>query len=312
MSVSPVGAAVPGRQQAHLRGQLRRVEHVEVDAPHREVPGERRGVVGPDVDEAGPVGLGGHGDGGRGRGRRRRRAARAAAPARGRPRWRHRSRRRRSRRCPRCRPRSEPRAVRHAQRQTVDAERAPVLARGVPADEVPAAGAVDQPVGLDVAPGRSVVEAEPERGAAGLGDRLQRRGLDGRRRALRERGRRREHVDAVPQARRQHLLELDERGDGGLLDALRPRPSSRARGRPRPRPPRRRREAGEEGRGRRRACSRPTSPAARGPGSPARAGRRRRCAPSAWRSRGAPRARVRRAGRAPAGSTAAAAAGPTW
>ena len=108
--------------------------------------------------------------------------------------------------------------------EPVDAKRAPVRAVAVPGDEVPAPAEVDEAVRLDDAAAllrlaAAVGEAQPLAVAARAGDRRQGLRIDHRP----ARGQRREHraerVDAPAQVRRQHLLELDERADRGLLDA---------------------------------------------------------------------------------------------
>jgi hypothetical protein len=123
----------------------------------------------------------------------------------------------------RQRPGREPHAGRGRGVQPVHAERAPVGAAAVPGDEVPPAPEVHERVGLDLAAARGAVAAavgEPEAlgVAAGGGDGGEVLGID--RRPARGTCHRRggEGGDAAPQVLRQHLLELDERTDRGLLD----------------------------------------------------------------------------------------------
>ena len=109
------------------------------------------------------------------------------------------------------------------------AERAPVLAAAIPGDEVPAPPEVDQRVRLDVAARLGAVAAavrEPHAlgVAARRGDRRQVLRIDGRAADRRGDRRRPERGDAAAEVRRQHLLELDQRADGGLLDAGHRRP----------------------------------------------------------------------------------------
>jgi hypothetical protein len=65
----------------------------------------------------------------------------------------------------------------------------------------------------------AIVEAQPLVVAAGAGDRRQHLGVNRRAVAAGDRDRRGPHgVDPVAQPRRQHLLELEQRTDRGLLD----------------------------------------------------------------------------------------------
>ena len=110
-------------------------------------------------------------------------------------------------------------------REAVEAERAPVAALAVPRHEVPAAADVDERVRLDLAAAgdavaAGVAEAHALVVAAGRRDHGQRLRVDGRPAAGRHRhGRRLQRLHAPAQVRGQHLLELDERAHGGLLDA---------------------------------------------------------------------------------------------
>ena len=121
-------------------------------------------------------------------------------------------------------PRCERRTVRGPQPHPVDAEGAPVVPVHVPRDEVPAAPAVDQSVRLHRSPRRQprrrvVVEAQLLMVPAGGDDRSEHVRIHLA--LVRRQGQRvgPQGVDAVPQARGEHLLQLRQRPDRGLLDA---------------------------------------------------------------------------------------------
>ena len=108
--------------------------------------------------------------------------------------------------------------------EAVDPERPPVPAALVPGDEVPAPAVVDDRVRLDLAPAVGAVAAAI-REAQALGVAACRRDhgevlrIHRRARGGEREGRRAERTDPATQVRRQHLLELDERPHGRLLDA---------------------------------------------------------------------------------------------
>ena len=174
--------------------------------------------------------------------------------------------------------------VRRGSVDAVEAEAAPVVAVQVVGHEVPAAAERDEPVRLGQ-PGRpvarlgGVAELEALVVAAGLGERGEDVGVEGRARVPRGRhGDRAQRLDPAAQARRHHLHHLRQRPDGGLLDRRAPRPAPPpACRRPARRPPRRRRRAGAA-RPPRRAGSRPPRRGGRRPGSRARGAGRRRAA----------------------------------
>ena len=213
----------------------------------------------------------------------------------------------------------EARAVGRPGGDAVDPEGAPVVAVGVPGDQVPAP-AGDQAVRLHRAAGWWRRRGRGSRSAAARGRGRRRRGRSGRsgrrwgRRCAGRDGDRLQGVDAVAQPGRQHLLQLGQGPQRGLLDpgdrtARRP-----CAGRPPRRPPRRRPGAAGAGRRPRLAGSR-RRPGWRAPDSRGRAGARRRCGPSGGDPRGGRPGRRRSSRGGSAAARAAAAGGPrspTW
>src|SRR5690606_7311147 len=108
----------------------------------------------------------------------------------------------------------------------VGAERPPAVAPAVPGDEVPARPGVDERVRLDVAPALGVVagaveEADPLAVAAGGREDAEALRIGGRAADAAGRdGDAPERRDAPAEVRREHLLELDERAERGLLDPV--------------------------------------------------------------------------------------------
>ncbi len=114
--------------------------------------------------------------------------------------------------------------TRQAQRSLdpVQAEGSPVVAVGVPGQQIPAVRGVDQPVRLDVAGGDAAAAfvAQPQLPLvpAGGRDRGQQFGVHGAGRGSGERERGgMEGGDLVPEPGRQHRLELGQRPERGLL-----------------------------------------------------------------------------------------------
>ena len=117
----------------------------------------------------------------------------------------------------------------------VEPERAPVVAIAIPREQVPATGDRHQPVGLDrasgcLARGIRVPESQSLGIATGQREQAEQFGVDLGCRAARAAARRtrpdrrvrRERVDAPPQRGRQHLLDLRQGAERGVLGAAQP------------------------------------------------------------------------------------------
>ena len=219
---------------------------------------------------------------------------------RGRVLGRQRARRRSARRSRRAASRRSTRKVRQSSRRRSQAtryQRRPRLTSDVRLDLAPAVGAVAAAVG----------EAQALRVAAGGGDhrqvlRVDRRPADSGGLIVADPSAR----DAAAQVGGQHLLELDQRAHGGLLDAGHRGARGGAKARRRWRSPPRRRAAAAASRCRREAGSRRPGRSATRPGSRARAAARRR---AGWCGRTPRAARPARA-RASRGAPGAARGAP--
>ncbi|GAA2302461.1 hypothetical protein GCM10010234_51750 [Streptomyces hawaiiensis] len=130
---------------------------------------------------------------------------------------------------------SEARAVRRLGRDTVHAERAPVVPVEVPGDQVPAAFGAHQPVRFDGAPGggavvAAVLEAQPFGVPAQMGEFGEHRRVDrgGQCAAQHRHGEGVQGSHPAAQPVRQHLFQLGEGPDRGLPDTVDALPGGRA------------------------------------------------------------------------------------
>ena len=112
----------------------------------------------------------------------------------------------------------------HLGLDAVHPEGAPVRAPAVPRHEVPAPSGAHEAQRLHLAPALltarvAIGEPQPLRIAAGAGEHGQDAGIHLRPPARVGHGGRSDRADPAPDLRRQHLLELGQRTDRGLLDA---------------------------------------------------------------------------------------------
>ncbi|MNV23359.1 hypothetical protein D3C71_1143690 [compost metagenome] len=106
----------------------------------------------------------------------------------------------------------------------IDAEGAPVRARGTPGHQIPAAVGEHHPVRLDAAMAGlvvavGVIQVQLQLVAAGAGQRGQQVGIHHRAGLVQGQHGGAQRVQAFAQTRWHHLFQLDQRGDRGVLDA---------------------------------------------------------------------------------------------